>query len=460
MSVAAVQSSQTAAASGGSDGYVVRPGDTLTGIAHAHGVTLAALEAANPQVLHPDLIRPGQHLNIPAAAAGGGDSAAPQEYTVRSGDTLSGIGERFGVSWRVLAQLNGLSHPGLIRPGQELRIAPGAGAATGGAPATRGTGASPPAAASGSGAHAAEIAASYLGRNASALKTDRSDALPMDPNVPSTECCANFVSAVLVQAGQLPANLHTDSVATLKSTLLARGWTPVSAADARAGDVVIMQRGISHTEMVSGPGRMIGSNNSNPDRTQRVGYNDLSYATAHGGLILRAPGGAAASPATRAASPAAADAAGGGTPATLAGRTAAAVTYFEGQGWTHAQAAGIVGNLLGENGSLDPHLHERLSGGREGPGRGLAQWTDPSRLAAFRAYFNGRGPDQTSFHEQLTYLQHELSTTERRAAADIRAATTPAQAAAAAVEAERPADPVTAARVRGGYAEQVARDTR
>ena len=46
--------------------YVVQPGDTLSGIAaQFFGVTLDALEAANPQLTNPDLILPGQVIRIP-----------------------------------------------------------------------------------------------------------------------------------------------------------------------------------------------------------------------------------------------------------------------------------------------------------------------------------------------------------------------------------------------------------
>lgn len=45
--------------------YVVKSGDTMTAIALNHGVTLDALKRANPQVTNPDLIFPGQTLNIP-----------------------------------------------------------------------------------------------------------------------------------------------------------------------------------------------------------------------------------------------------------------------------------------------------------------------------------------------------------------------------------------------------------
>jgi LysM repeat protein len=45
--------------------YTVRSGDSLSEIAEAHGVTLTALEAANPGIGDPDMIQPGQVLNIP-----------------------------------------------------------------------------------------------------------------------------------------------------------------------------------------------------------------------------------------------------------------------------------------------------------------------------------------------------------------------------------------------------------
>ena len=46
-----------------------------------------------------------------------------------------------------------------------------------------------------------------------------------------------------------------DSVAQLNATLRSRGWTPVPASEAKPGDVVIIQGGgVSHTEIVSGPG--------------------------------------------------------------------------------------------------------------------------------------------------------------------------------------------------------------
>ncbi len=101
------------------DEHVVKTGETLSGIAAERGVPLDALLAANPRIVNPNLIRPGQVVNLP-----------PREgattYVVKSGDTLSAIGAKFGVSWQAIAQANGLRDPNLIQPEQSLTI-PGVG---------------------------------------------------------------------------------------------------------------------------------------------------------------------------------------------------------------------------------------------------------------------------------------------------------------------------------------------
>ena len=46
---------------------------------------------------------------------------AAKTYTVRSGDTLSGIGAKLGVSWKDIASKNGIPAPYTIYPGQKLK---------------------------------------------------------------------------------------------------------------------------------------------------------------------------------------------------------------------------------------------------------------------------------------------------------------------------------------------------
>ena len=97
--------------------YTVRAGDTLSGIAARHGTTWQTLARLN-NIPNPDLIHPGQVLTLPTAASG----APARTYTVKPGDTLSAIATRHGTTWQRLAQLNGLANPDLIHPGQVLRL--------------------------------------------------------------------------------------------------------------------------------------------------------------------------------------------------------------------------------------------------------------------------------------------------------------------------------------------------
>ena len=105
--------------------YTVKSGDTLSGIAAKYGTTYQALAALNG-IADPNKIGVGQVLkvtgSVPAVAGSG------TVYTVVSGDTLSAIGAKFGVSYQSIAAANGISDPNRIGIGQRLTI-PGAGAA-------------------------------------------------------------------------------------------------------------------------------------------------------------------------------------------------------------------------------------------------------------------------------------------------------------------------------------------
>lgn len=99
--------------------YTVKSGDTLSGIAAKFGTTWQTLQKING-ISNPNLIYPGQVLKI-----SGGAKPAPQAsvtYTVKSGDTLSGIAARYGTTYQNLAARNGISNPNLIYPGQVIRI--------------------------------------------------------------------------------------------------------------------------------------------------------------------------------------------------------------------------------------------------------------------------------------------------------------------------------------------------
>jgi LysM repeat protein len=103
--------------------YTVLPGDNLTRIAIQCETTVAALLAANPQVVDPSLIFAGQVLTIPDTDTIPDTGAPATIYTVRSGDTLSEIAFRHGTSLNALLLANPhITDPSLIFTGQVLTI--------------------------------------------------------------------------------------------------------------------------------------------------------------------------------------------------------------------------------------------------------------------------------------------------------------------------------------------------
>lgn len=95
--------------------HTVLSGETLSQIAARYGTTYQQLAKIN-NIANPDLIYPGQILRI------NGEALSLKTYTVQSGDTLSGIAAKYGTSYQRLAQINGISNPDLIYPGQIIKI--------------------------------------------------------------------------------------------------------------------------------------------------------------------------------------------------------------------------------------------------------------------------------------------------------------------------------------------------
>lgn len=98
------------------DTYTVRRGDTLWGIARRYNTTVGALAGLN-HIANPNLIYPGQVLNLPRDAA-----PSARTYTVRRGDTLWSIARRYDTTVSALAGLNHIANPALIYPGQVLEL--------------------------------------------------------------------------------------------------------------------------------------------------------------------------------------------------------------------------------------------------------------------------------------------------------------------------------------------------
>jgi LysM repeat protein len=111
------------------DFYTTRLGDDLDQIAITCNTSVPALIAANPGINQGDTLLPGQILRIPSndiisstdIILDTGSTAA--SYTVVSGDTLSEIAARHGISVSLIVGANPqINDPDLIYPGQVFTI--------------------------------------------------------------------------------------------------------------------------------------------------------------------------------------------------------------------------------------------------------------------------------------------------------------------------------------------------
>lgn len=102
----------------GSGKYTVKSGDTLYLIAQRYNVTMSQLRSANG--IWNDNLWVGQTLYIPKSTSGSTGSGQDY-YTVRSGDSLYLIANRYGTSINAIKSANNL-YSNNIYPGQKLRI--------------------------------------------------------------------------------------------------------------------------------------------------------------------------------------------------------------------------------------------------------------------------------------------------------------------------------------------------
>lgn len=122
--------------------HTVKAGDTLSGIAHQHGVSLSTLLSANGLKLS-SIIYPGQVVKLGGSAHSSAKSTSAKSstpvrtaaaktttakatsYTVRAGDTLSGIAAKHGVKLSELLEANHLTVDSTIYVGRTVKL-PGA----------------------------------------------------------------------------------------------------------------------------------------------------------------------------------------------------------------------------------------------------------------------------------------------------------------------------------------------
>lgn len=134
-----------------------------------------------------------------------------------------------------------------------------------------------------------------------------------------------------------------------------------------------------------------------------------------------------------------------------------AIRYFMSQGWTREQAIGIAANLQHES-----NFNERAQGDKnkrtgQYDAYGIAQW-HPDRQREFKRVFDKDIRDST-YEEQLAFVQHELTTTHKAAGDALRKTRTARDAGAAVtLQYEIPANKEARAVERGATAQSIAGD--
>ena len=95
----------------------VRSGETLSDIADRYGVSVGTLMRMNG-IHNPDLVEAGSRLQVPGPTVKAGSG----RHRVKSGDTLSSIAGQYRVSGRDLMALNNLRNANHVEVGQTLRL--------------------------------------------------------------------------------------------------------------------------------------------------------------------------------------------------------------------------------------------------------------------------------------------------------------------------------------------------
>ena len=107
-------------------GYRIKKGDTLWGIAKSRGLSVSALQKANPG-LNPTRLKIGKSLCLPGASKStwvstSSYSGPTSRYVIKSGDTLGEVANRHGTSLSKLMASNSGLNPRKLQIGREIKV--------------------------------------------------------------------------------------------------------------------------------------------------------------------------------------------------------------------------------------------------------------------------------------------------------------------------------------------------
>lgn len=200
------------------DSVKVQKNDTVWALSQKYGVSIKSIESLNNINQNSHLIFVGQEINIPEKnnaepKTSVSDKVKADSVTVKSGDSLSVIAQRYGVSVNALMQANHLTSS-LILVGQQLNIPSGNTVSTHStyvAPAAPASSAAKPQVQTPT-SQATQSAASNSAAVSSAVQS--SSAASQTPSSAVTSSAASSVSPSSVA----PSSVAPSSVATASST--------------------------------------------------------------------------------------------------------------------------------------------------------------------------------------------------------------------------------------------------
>ena len=266
--VLAVASVAAAGSAQADEQYTVRSGDTVSHIAARTGTSVSAIARAN-SLASAARIRIGQTLTIPtgtpSAPAPAAAPARAATHTVVSGDTVGRIAAKHGTTVAAVVAANGLDARAFIRVGQTLTVPGAAGAAPAAAPA----------AASGGGAAYTVTAGDTVGRIAAKHGT----------TVAAIVAANGLDARALIRIGQALTIPGAAGAAPAASTPV-----PASTAAAPTGAYTVVS-GDTVSRIAAKHGTTVAA---------IVAANGLdSRAFVRVGQTLKVPGAAAAAPTTQ-----------------------------------------------------------------------------------------------------------------------------------------------------------------
>lgn len=189
------------------DSVKVQKNDTVWALSQKYGVSIKSIESLNNINQNSHLIFVGQEINIPEKnnaepKTSVSDKVKADSVTVKSGDSLSVIAQRYGVSVNALMQANHLTSS-LILVGQQLNIP------SGNTVSTHSTYVAPAAPASSAAKPQVQTPTSQATQSAVSSAVQSSSAASQTPSSAVTSSAASSVA---------PSSVAPSSVATASST--------------------------------------------------------------------------------------------------------------------------------------------------------------------------------------------------------------------------------------------------